>query len=248
MNFFEGNPGFEKINGVYCQKYFNKKEFEEAYVDIRTKEGRMYDDEIVKELPFVPGSREWRIRANSAKKLVKQLRKENCRSLIEIGCGNGWLTNYIQKELNIEVCGIDIEKIELGQATRCAKGNAVFAYADIFSLKGLKADVVLLASCVQYFQNIFELLQHLKHIGTIHIIDSPFYKKGETQKARERSHAYFLSKDAVGMNNFYFHHELDALEIFDPIFLYRPGPFDKIFNASSPFPWIRIAPVKQEIS
>ncbi|HZY81732.1 MAG TPA: methyltransferase domain-containing protein [Cyclobacteriaceae bacterium] len=236
MNFFERDPHFEKVNGVYCQKNFSKKEFEKAYVDIRTKEGRMYDDETVKKLPFVPGSKEWGIRANSAKKLIKQLRKENCRSLIEIGCGNGWLSNYIQKELNIDVCGIDIERKELEQAARI-NIRAAFAYADIFSMENLEADVVLLASCIQYFENVNKLLEKLKRIGTIHIIDSPFYKQGEAAAARQRSLSYFESKNAYAMKNFYFHHEINALDQFNPVFLHRPNRFLKI---GSPFPWIRI--------
>lgn len=237
MNFFEGNPDFEKVNGVFCQKNFSKKEFEEAYVDIRTKEGRMYDDATVAKLPFVTYSKEWSIRAASAGKLVKQLRKENCKSLIEVGCGNGWLANYIQRELDIEACGIDVEKLELEQAARVGKNKIAYAYADIFSLKGMKADVVLLASCIQYFQDLPDLIAKLRKVGTIHIIDSPFYEEKEVAAARQRSSTYFDSKLAWGMKHFYFHHTIDSLMSYNPTFLHRPN---RLLKIGSPFPWIRI--------
>jgi SAM-dependent methyltransferase len=240
VSFFDDSTDFEKINGVWCQKSLGTNEFEQAYLDIRKKEGRLHDDDTVMKMPFIAGSTEWKIRANSAKQLIKRLRKENCKSLIEIGCGNGWLSNYIQKELNIDVCGIDIARFELEQAARISQGRSVFVRADIFSLRDMTADVVLLASCTQYFPDLKKLIEHLVTIGTVHIIDSPFYEKGEAEAARRRSSTYFDSKGAPAMKSHYFHHEADSLHEFDPVFLHRPTPFNRILNAS-PFPWIRIA-------
>lgn len=219
-------------DGVYCQKNFSAGEFEQEYFSIRQKEGRILDDDAVRRLPFIDHP-EWKIRARSARKLVVQLRRENCRSFIEVGCGNGWLTNYIQRELNIPAIGIDVGKVELKQAARISAGNATFVYGDVFSLDDLQADAIILAACIQYFAEPNRLIGKLN--GTIHIIDSPIYKKGKAADARERSKKYFESRNAPGMERFYFHHE----EILGGEFLYRPSRL-KVLLGGSPFPWVRI--------
>jgi SAM-dependent methyltransferase len=223
---------FNLEDGVYCQRGFDTGEFEREYFSIRQKEGRILDDETVRLLPFIDDP-EWKIRARSARKLAQQLKKENCRSIIEIGCGNGWLTNYIQRELNVPAVGIDVGKVELKQAARIAKGRATFVYGDVFSLGDLKADAIVLAACIQYFPDPIRLLERLT--GTIHIIDSPFYDSSGVANARARSKDYFRSKDASNMERFYFHHEC----IKDVEILYRPSRF-KVFLGNSPFPWVRI--------
>jgi len=170
--------------------------------------------------------------AVAAKKLTKQLRKEKCRSFIEIGCGNGWLTNYLRSELNVPAIGIDIVKAELKQAVRISEGKVTFVYGYVFSLD-LRADALILASCIQYFPDPDRLLKRLE--GTIHIIDSPFYEATTVASARERSQNYFISKNAEGMARFYFHHQpIKGAES-----LYRPNRF-KTLPGGSPFPWFRI--------
>jgi SAM-dependent methyltransferase len=218
-------------NGVYCQKHFDANAFEKEYISVRTKEGRIVDDETAKCLPFVDDP-EWKVRAASAQKLLQQLKKENCKSFLEIGCGNGWLTNYLQREMDVPAFGIDINKTELTQAARLSKG-ATFIYGDIFSLNDLYADTIIIAACIQYFPDPDKLIDRLN--GTIHIVDSPFYKSEDVAAARERSRKYFASKDASGMEQFYFHHSL----LKNAEFLYKPDRI-KILLGGSPFPWIRI--------
>jgi SAM-dependent methyltransferase len=210
----------------------------------------MYDDDTVRLLPVVPREhplyREWNIRSHSARRLVAQLKKENCRSLIELGCGNGWLTNYIHRQLNIPVCGVDVGKPELLQAARTGEGKAAFVFADIFSeaVTGVTADVVLLASCIQYFPDVRSLITRLRKIGTIHIIDSPVYGEGKAAEARVRSATYFHSMNTPGMEKFYYHHEKNVFEDLGAEFLYDPsnmaGMLNKLLVNGSPFPWIRI--------
>ena len=212
----------------------NFQEFEKEYLSIRAKEGRLYEDDVVKKLPFIDDN-EWRIRARSAKKLLDQLRKENCRSFTEIGCGNGWLTNYLQRGLNANAVGIDINKTELDQATRLS-GGAKFLYGDILSddLKKYRSGTIIFAASIQYFPDLKKIIDSLS--GTIHIIDSPFYENA--QEARKRSGIYFESKNS-GMKTFYFHREFKELEEYEHEFLYRPSRVKRIFG-NSPFPWIRI--------
>lgn len=248
--FFSANKSFVFEKGIYRQAGLERDEFEREYTGIRKKEGRMYDDEVVRKLPETPRDHalhnEWKLRVNPARNFAAYLKVNNCRSIVEVGCGNGWLTTFIQNQLNIPACGIDIEKPELHQAARISKGKSTFVYGDVFSeqLNGLKADAVVLAACVQYFPDVKNLIRRLLEIGTVYIIDSPVYKNGKSAEAKARSAAYFTSMGFPGMEKFYYHHERSALEEFKPKYLYDPSKgiwrlLGLIFK-SSPFPWIRI--------
>lgn len=251
--YFSRNKNFVFENGIYRQVGLDREEFEQEYINARTKEGRMYEDDIVRKLPNIPRDHalynEWKLRTNPARNFAAYLKVNNCRSIVEVGCGNGWLTNFIQNTLGIPACGIDIEKRELYQAARISKGKSTFVYADIFSdaLTGLKADAVLLAACVQYFPDVKQLITRLRDIGTIYIIDSPVYKNGKADGAKARSAAYFGSMGAPGMEKFYYHHERKEFDEFKPEYLYDPEAplwwvLRRIFK-SSPFPWIKIKPL-----
>jgi SAM-dependent methyltransferase len=235
---------------VYREVGFASEEFENEYTGIRKKEERLYDDEVARALPAVPDThplrQEWKIRGNTSTNFAAYLKVHGCKSVIEIGCGNGWLATLIQKYLNIPVCGVDVGRGELEQAARISKGKSVFVCGDIFSenFDGLKADAIVLASCIQYFPDLKQLIRRLLPMGTIYIIDSPVYKKGESAAARERSVAYFNKMGAPGMEKFYYHHERTALEEFNPKYLSDPSKgiwwFLGLFFKGSPFPWIRI--------
>ena len=60
---------------------------------------------------------------HSRKRLTDQLKKFNCNSLLEIGCGLGYTTNDIQRSLpNTEVLGMDIS------ATAVMKAQKLFPH------------------------------------------------------------------------------------------------------------------------
>lgn len=248
--FFSTNTNFTLEKGVYRQSAFGSDEFENEYENIRTKEGRMYADEAARNLPTVPESdahyQEWKLRRYTSTNFAAYLKVHGCRSFIEVGCGNGWLTTHIQKYIGIPGCGIDIGKRELEQAARISQGKNVFAYGDIFSEKfdGLNADAIVLASCVQYFPDVRKLIYRLRTMGTVYIIDSPIYKNGKAPAAKARSAAYFQSMGSSGMERFYYHHERSAFEEFKPEYLYDPTKgiwwFLGLLFKSSPFPWIKI--------
>ncbi len=210
----------------------NFGEFEKEYLSIRGKEGRIYDDATVKKLPFIDHP-EWRVRARSVQRLLRQLKKEQCVSFVEVGCGNGWLTNYLSENLAINGVGVDINKQELDQAIRVFQGRSTFIYGDIISLN-LAASTTIFAASIQYFPDFEKIIDSLT--GTIHIIDTPFYSDGAA--ARKRSEAYFDGMNS-NMKDFYFHHEYNDLKKYDVEFLYRPNRI-KTFFGDSPFPWIRI--------
>src|SRR5579863_3205882 len=114
-------------------------EKEIIYLDLRQKEGRIYSDEALKMLPDVSPNHalafEWKVRKRSSEKLIKRLSSKHIPlKILEIGCGNGWLSHKISEIGDSEVTGVDINMTELKQATRVfgEQKNLTFLYADIF--------------------------------------------------------------------------------------------------------------------
>jgi SAM-dependent methyltransferase len=243
--------------GVYYLSEYEKSEFENLYLKVRKIENRVYEDKILKNLPEIqkphPLLKEWKIRRKSVRNLETYLKnKEMPLNIMELGCGNGWLTHNIAMIKNCYVIGVDVNKFELEQAARVFnyRNNHKFFYADIFAdyFELGDFDIIILASSIQYFRNINYLLERLlyltKHHGEIHIIDSPFYASYEISKAKKRTKKYYEKIGCPEMADFYFHHSFEELERYNPVFLYNPKKeniFSKFFkNSDSPFPWIMI--------
>ncbi|HEV8514544.1 MAG TPA: class I SAM-dependent methyltransferase, partial [Cyclobacteriaceae bacterium] len=200
------HPSFRFEKNVFYQKEMLEKNlFEEKYIELRKREQRIYSDEVVRNLPEFnkPDSLkdEWAIRKITLKKVTKYLEKKNSKlSILELGCGNGWLSHQLAKSLNAEILGVDVNETELLQGARIFKDypNLSFLCADIFSadLEKKTFDIILLSSSIQYFADLTLLMNRLleltKHTGEIHIVDSPIYNSSnESHLAQLRSRDYF---------------------------------------------------------
>lgn len=238
------NPSLEFHNNIFYQKNFPRNnEFEQVYLKVREREDRIYADDVVKSLPeFDPGhpnGKEWQMRKSTLHELVKYLRESGARSLLELGCGNGWLAHNLATTLKIEICAVDINEMELLQGAQVfgKRKNLCFVYADIFSntLKIQKFDVIVLGSSIQYFRDLKILISKLMTLldpsGGIYIIDSPFYSSTtEANAAKKRSQDHFNSLGFPEMAQQYFHHTFDELSNFKYKQLYNPRSFVSLFK------------------
>lgn len=230
-------------------------QFEKLYLQVRKSEQRIYTDDEVKRLPSVPPGhihfKEWEIRKKSLNKFISFLKQKNKPlKILEIGCGNGWLSASIARsDQSLEITGADINNEELAQARRVFTSlpNLDFVYTNIDSgeLKKQSFDVVLFAASIQYFSSlrkiIDEALKLLRIDGEIHIIDTIFYKGSEIIAAKKRSDDYFNSIGFPEAGKHYFHHSLDDLVNFEFKILQRPASrIGRIFGNTNPFYWIRI--------
>jgi len=227
--------------------------FEDLYITTREKENRIYTDEQVKQLPLIEPShihfKEWEIRKRSAERLAGYLeKKKRPLKILEVGCGNGWLSAKLASLKGSVIKGSDINNTELEQARKVFKEkiNLSFIEVDVRDIDpGEKFDDIIFAASIQYFpcfENVINTtLPLLSEEGEIHILDSFFYAADEIENARKRSAEYYRSIGYEEMTAYYFCHSLDSLRSFEHRILFAPGTFkNKYFGNNDPFPWICI--------
>jgi SAM-dependent methyltransferase len=237
------------INIIKSSQAASPLSFEEYYVLLRSREGRLYTDDVVKNLPLVsrkdPFNQEWILRRQSSGRLVEYFKNKNSPlRILEVGCGNGWLCHLLADIPGAKVTGSDINKTELLQAARVfQKPNLEFIQSDIRS--GDTAfplfDMIIFAASVQYFSSLPRILRAaldlLKPGGEIHILDSFFYKEDQIQTAKKRTADYYESLGLPGFALHYFHHSTEQLAKFHPVLMYHPSRFKNLFRKQNPFPW-----------
>jgi ubiquinone/menaquinone biosynthesis C-methylase UbiE len=248
-------PDSAILNNLYVPGFTRPDHaFEKKYIACRSKENRIYTDEEVAQLPDCspshPHYQEWLLRKTVLKKLFNYLEQKNRPlSILEIGCGNGWLTHRLTAISRSRVTGIDINFTELQQAARVFNNihKAKFVYGDIRSgiLDDRQFDIILFPASIQYFKSldgILELcLHHLNPCGEIHIMDTPFYPPKEAEAARKRTENYYRLLGMPEMTDYYFHHSLHELAQFRHSILYDPFSFiNRFIPNHTPFHWIRI--------
>lgn len=249
------------LDGIFYLKEVDVS-FEEQYIAVRQKEGRVYSSEQVKALPnHVDPLKEWKLRQQTADLFVADLKKKNSNNLLEIGCGNGWFCNYISVSTSVaQVFGLDINLSELKQAQQVFIKNKklTWLYASVFSEEIPKNtfDCIVLNGSIQYFSDFKLLLNRLMELlttnGEIHILDSPFYhSKKEQQQAHKKTKAYYASLGYEEMANNFTPHLWADLQGYNYKIMYKPSlvfsllrkvQLHSFIKAQNPFCWIKILP------
>ena len=252
---------FLKNYPLHHQVYFLTPEqpgFESAYLAVRAAEGRIYTDELVRQLPRLPAQhsqyQEWRRRKRSTLRLLRYLKNKRVANILDLGCGNGWLTHQLAVTAATSVLGLDINRVELEQAASLFSSERChFGYGDIFTAELPKQtfDAIILNSCIQYFENLKMLLDCLLELvaeqGSIHILDSPIYEENELVAARKRTQHYYQKLGFPKMADQYYHHSWDTLKAYDYSTPYNPQKLltkvrQRLFLPDSPFPWVILKP------
>lgn len=238
-----------------CQTEKDFSDLEKAYISLRDQEGRLYSDVLLKSLPNYSSNdflaKEWAIRKESMRKLINYLKEDvNPQDVMELGCGNGWLSHALASIKTLNVTGVDINREELAQAARVfQKDNLSFEYGDVFSksFAGRKYHKIIIAAAIQYFSDFSSLIDCLMKIlhpgGEIHIIDSPFYNELESIAAKTRSSVYYKQMNAEAMIPYYHHHQWNVLDAYKHRIV-KTSLMKKIANkakgTSNPFVWVII--------
>lgn len=246
-------PGYTIVNGVYHPVHRRiPQQFEARYLAARTREGRVYDDATVRQLPNVPPGhmleQEWALRKESALRLLKYCSKKQPPTILEIGCGNGWLSHLLAGADKSAVIGMDVNLQELEQAARVFQREHLYFLLDEITAPEFAAErfnMIVFAASIQYFpslKNIITLaMSKLQPGGELHILDTHFYPQENIAAAQQRSLDYYTSLGVPEMAASYFHHSLEDLQVFPHQLLYNPkNPLNRLKGYRSPFPWIRL--------
>jgi SAM-dependent methyltransferase len=105
----------------------------------------------------------------SRDRLITQLKNINPKTVLEIGCGLGYVSENIQSSLNCDVLGMDVSEVAISRATDNFP-NLIFKQGDIKSENFIvekKFDLVILSQLLWYvldsisnvFENCFSLLK-----------------------------------------------------------------------------------------
>jgi len=258
FSFFDtmNNLGLEKRNNVYIPRDAQPDAaFAKLYLALREKEKRVYSHEELAKLPDIPASHphynEWLVRKASCEKLKSLLKaKKRPLEVLEVGCGNGWLSNQLAMVPHTQITGLDVNLPELEQgAAVFTAPNLRFIYGELrdFVLGEQRFDVIVFAASVAYFPSLPEIvsiaLQHLLPGGEIHIVDTFFYKKSEIPAARQRTLDYYTKMGFPGMAAAYFHFSLEDLEGFHYTILQKNNPvLQRLLRRPRKFHWICIRP------
>lgn len=228
---------------------------EEMYIAIREREGRTYNDKQVAQLPDINTPhlyyREWKMRKRSSQRLITYLTaKQKPLHILEIGCGNGWLSAKLADIPHANVIGLDTNRMEIEQAQRVfKKSNLQFIHKgfnqDSFNAN-TKFDVIIFAASLSYFQSvrtaIGDAFSLLKEGGKIHVLDTPFYDSDKVEASASRCKKYYTDMGFAEMADHYFHHTLNKLYVFKHKILFNPDGFWNRLIKKDVFYWIMLKP------
>src|ERR1700744_419007 len=155
-------PDSSILTNIQVQGHTRLREilFEKKYIQIRALESRLYTDEELMRLPVIsenhPRLKEWQLRAKSARRLTRHIGKgSSSPEILEVGCGNGWLSHLMAEIPGSKGTGVDINFTELQQAARVFSNdpNLRFIHGDIRSgiLEDRRFDYILFSSTLEYF-------------------------------------------------------------------------------------------------
>ena len=179
--------------------------------------------------------KEWKQRSHSIKSLLYHLYKQKPDRVLDLGCGNGWMSFQMARS-GAKVTGLDLNMEELNQADQLFGEKVEFIYGDITQELDIgKYDLIVISAALQYFStptDLFEKLfsQYLNPNGSVMVMDSPFYLPKEIAGAKQRSNEYYNRLGVPEMANFYHHHTRDSLLKYKVSTLYRQST---IFKALS---------------
>lgn len=138
------------------------------------------------------------VEINRAKKVISLIPKD-VKSILDIGCGNGIITNMIEKPY---VVGIDFAKIPLSRL----KTDAIQASIDELPVKSAKFDLIILTEVLEHlnnetYNNAINEINRLN--GKYLLITVPFNENVELSlcKCRDCGHLFNINHHYLKFNN-----------------------------------------------
>lgn len=200
---------FHQIDGIWRfllpERESHYAGFIKNYETIRRLEGRFSADAAYyRNLPFkdLSGrfSADWKIRAASFRVLQKLLPTHS--TVLDVGAGNGWLSNRLALDGH-DVCAVDLlinSEDGLGAWQNYeTKFTLVQTEFTQLPFPDCSVEVVVFNASLHYAESfertLFESLRILKSNGRLVVMDSPVYSDAQSgRKMLEERKAHFLKK------------------------------------------------------
>ena len=195
--------------------------------------------------------REWQARTTTVELVLETLRSErSSRPVLDLGCGNGWMTVRLGEALESYVVGADVVLGELAAGEHVfGRRGLAFVAGDVVDARLFKRGAfgwVVMAASIQYFPRLDRLFSAVAELladeGKLLICDSPFYERHEVVGARTRSTHYYREMGVAAMAEHYHHHAVDELVQRGARWIRRPNSVSERFRRHvlrqrrSPFP------------
>lgn len=97
------------------------------------------------------------------------------RTVLEVGCGEGFLMNYIAaQDPTLELCGADISMSAVEYAYRHCISNVTFLAASGYALPfpANSFDLVICSEVLEHLQNVGQAVSELQRVGRRHVLIS----------------------------------------------------------------------------
>lgn len=214
-------PNMPKLHATMT----DQETFAAVYSEARRRERWIDADHVVRALPQVPRNHphapEWRVRSITLDRILTLLRSSATPlRILDVGCGNGWMSARLAIELGARVHGLDVTTSEIDQARRVWSDvpEVTFSVGSIHSVATTidPVDVVLFAASLQYFRDaraVIDAALSMTHTdGTVVVADTPWYDATSIAAARARSRTHYASIGVGAMADHYFHHDLAQLD------------------------------------
>ena len=114
------------------------------------------------------------------KNILKTLKEFNAKSILDIGCGTGYITKKIKNSLDVEIVGCDINTDRLSIASKTFGKELVIADITKLPFKDSGFDAVIALDLIEHLSDINtaigEIKRVLKNYVIITVPNEPFFR------------------------------------------------------------------------
>lgn len=112
--------------------------------------------------------------------ILKTLKELNAKSILDIGCGPGYITKKIINYLDIEIVGCDINKSHLSIARKIIRKELVIADVTKLPFKDSSFDAVIALEIIEHLNDVNAAISEIKRVSKNYVIitvpNEPFFR------------------------------------------------------------------------
>ena len=219
----------------------------------RKKDNRLWSDVEAEELPktffYNLHQAEWKEKAALLQALLPYFNHPDRlqASILEVGCGCGWLSAALSRHHEGPVAGLDIDGVSINQAKKLFQAsNLRFVEADFFdpAMPQASFDQLIVMDALRWFpsipQVIDQAIKYLRPGGEIHFLHHAFLPEKQLAGAREKLLGYFQEKQMEAAFDKVHLHTQQELAAYPFERMIRPSWWGGLMRPQQESPWLRL--------